>query len=225
MYYTYVHCTPSDSIFYVGKGTLARARNPNKTRNNYYMRTVAKYGVKNIGISIIECSTDAIALELEIGIIKCLKRMGVKLTNLTEGGEGKRGCPNSKEAYVRSAATRKGYTHSEETKKLISLANSGKITSDETKVKLSVIFKQRPLHPNFLDAQKGRVGILNSHAKEIYGYHHDFGIMQFDTLTAAATYINGHASKVCRSAKTTMRHKGWQFRYTLNDINEVYNAA
>jgi hypothetical protein len=225
MYYAYVHCKPDSTPFYVGKGALSRAKNPNERRNEYYVRTVAKHGVENIGISIIECSTDVISLELEIGLIKCLKRMGVKLTNLTEGGEGKRGCPNSKESYARKVITMKGYTHSEETRKRMSLAHSGKVVSDETKAKLSAIFLQRPLHPKFLTAQKGLVGSLNGHAKEIYGYHPEFGIIRFDTLTAAATYINGHASKVCRSAKTTIQHKGWQFRYTLNDINEIYNGT
>ena len=225
MYYTYIHCKPDSTPFYVGKGTLARAKNPNERRNNYYVNTVLKYGVENIGMSIIECSTDAISLELEIGLIRCLKRMGVKLTNLTEGGEGKRGCPNSKESYARKAITMKGYSHSEETRKRMSVAHSGKVLSEETKAKLSSIFTQRPLHPKFLVAQKGLVGPLNGYAKEIYGYHPEFGIIRFDTLTAAAAYINGDVSKVCRSAKTTIRHKGWRFRYTLNDINEVYSET
>ena len=196
MYYTYAHCKPDGTPFYIGKGTLSRAKNPNKTRNKYYLNTVAKYGIENIGVSIVECSTDEISLELEIGLIKCLKRMGVKLTNLTDGGEGKRGCPNSEDAYKRARINRKWYSHSEDTKKRISAAHLGKVLSEETKAKLSVISSQKPLHPSFLAQQKGRFGKLNGHAKEIYGRHPNHGTIKFETLTEAAKHIEGSVSKV-----------------------------
>jgi hypothetical protein len=149
----YIHCKPDGTPFYVGKGTLARAKNPNRLRNKHYVNTVAKYGIENIGVSIVECSTDEISLELEIGLIKCLKRMGVKLTNLTDGGEGKRGCPNSEDAYRRGALNRKGkgYTHSEETRKRMSVAHTGKARSEETKAKISAGLSQHATHPDIYE--------------------------------------------------------------------------
>ena len=93
MYYAYVHCRPDNSVFYVGKGSARRAKTlkSNGKRNKYHQRVVSKYGVNDIAIGMIECSSEAAAFELEIGLIKCLKRMGVKLTNMTEGGEGQSG--------------------------------------------------------------------------------------------------------------------------------------
>lgn len=85
-YFAYLHCKPDGTPFYVGKGLLHRVKN--LSRNKYHSNVVKKYGAENILIGEIECSTEEIALELEKGLIKCLKASGVKLTNLTEGGEG-----------------------------------------------------------------------------------------------------------------------------------------
>ena len=85
--YTYLHCKPDGTPFYVGKGTKQRV-NSTSERNRYYGFVVAKYGKENILTGSLSCSSDEIAFELEKGIIKCLKRMGVKLTNMSEGGEG-----------------------------------------------------------------------------------------------------------------------------------------
>ena len=101
----YIHCKPDGSPFYVGKGTYKRSTTT-KTRNKYYNSVVNKYGSKNILIGKLECSSEKIAFELEKGLIKCLRNMGVQLTNMTDGGDGI-----------------KGFFHSEETKNKISQAN------------------------------------------------------------------------------------------------------
>lgn len=102
----YVHAKPdtttASGIFYVGKGLERRARKivRNESSNRHYKHTVAKYGAENILVGSIPCSTETIAFELERGLIKCLRRMGVKLTNMTDGGEGSTG-------FVMSAKSRK----------------------------------------------------------------------------------------------------------------------
>lgn len=111
-YYAYVHAKPTNegahSIFYVGKGRLRRVNLLNRsTRNLHYTRTVKKYGSENILIGKIACSSEAIAFELERGLIKCLRASGVKLTNLTDGGEGSSGYKPTAERIAKSSAATK----------------------------------------------------------------------------------------------------------------------
>lgn len=113
-YYAYVHARPStldaSGIFYVGKGSGRRAYSFNRrAQNPYYANVVEKNGSPLIGK--LECSSEAIAFELERGLIKCLRKMGVKLTNLSDGGEGQSGYKFSEEFkanhYSKSAEYRK----------------------------------------------------------------------------------------------------------------------
>jgi hypothetical protein len=57
-------------------------------RGRWHKFVIDKHGPENILIGTIPCSTDAISVELEIGLIKCFRRMGVSLTNMTDGGDG-----------------------------------------------------------------------------------------------------------------------------------------
>lgn len=79
-----------EGIFYVGKGSCRRARSV-KHRNKYHASIVSKHGEDNILIGTLECSNEQTAFELEKGLIKCLTRSGVKLANMTIGGEGASG--------------------------------------------------------------------------------------------------------------------------------------
>lgn len=214
MYYAYVHCRPDNSVFYVGKGSARRAKTlkSNGKRNKYHQRVVSKYGVNNIAVGMIECSSEAVAFELEIGLIKCLKRMGVKLTNMTEGGEGQSGVVQTKEWVKKRSEKHIGTTRSEETKNKMRIKALGKKVSDETKKKLSEIFKSRPLSNAFLAAQKGRVGKANPHAKPVIGISPDGEELVFETRTQAAQHVFGDVSKVTRAIKTGMKHKKWAFK-------------
>ncbi len=103
MYYAYVHARPNTAdaqgIFYVGKGKGRRCYHfSRRTQNPHYTRVVKKNGAPLVGK--FDCSSEAIAFELERGLIKCLRRMGVSLTNLSDGGEGQSG-------YVHTAEVRK----------------------------------------------------------------------------------------------------------------------
>lgn len=88
----YVHARPDGRIFYIGKGKEYRARSldPHQ-RNAHHGNIVRKYGKDNISIGFIPCSSEALAFELEKGLIKCTKRMGLQLTNRTDGGDGATG--------------------------------------------------------------------------------------------------------------------------------------
>jgi glycerate kinase len=101
---------------------------------------VNKYGKKNILKGFIECSSEQIALDLEQGIIKCFKRMGVKLTNMTDGGEGMSGHRHTEETKrIIGEAARKamtGYVPSAEARANMSKAAKGRKHTEATKAKL-----------------------------------------------------------------------------------------
>ena len=87
----YVHARPDSSsvhgIFYVGKGSKARSFRLNK-RNAYHTNIINKHGKDSILIGAFQCSNEDTAFDLERGLIKCLRRSGVRLANMTDGGEG-----------------------------------------------------------------------------------------------------------------------------------------
>lgn len=212
MYYAYVHCRPDNSVFYVGKGSACRANRLVGKRNKYHQRVVAKHGGDNILVGMIECSSEAIAFELEKGLIKCLKNMGVNLTNMTGGGEGQSGVKQHKDWVRKRTEKNIGSRRSQLTKNKMRDKQLGKKVSDETKKKLSDIFKNRPLHPAFLKAQKERFGKNNPHAKAVMGIDPNGEKHFFETRTQAAIHVNGDVSKVTRAIKTGMKHKRWIFK-------------
>ena len=144
VFYAYIHYKPDFTPFYVGKGRLKRA-NSLKRRNPYYMATVEKYGAENIIIGKFECSREENAFDLERGIIKCLKKAGVKITNFTDGGEGSSGRVYSLETREKMRIGKLGEKNnmfgkprSLETRAKISAARKGKTKSLETKEKMRI---------------------------------------------------------------------------------------
>lgn len=155
--FAYIHCKPDGTPFYVGKGALRRA-NYLGERNPYHQAIVNKYGRKNVLIGMLECSTSAIAYELEKGLIKCLKASGIKLTNFTDGGEGgvnptletrqrlseaakKRGV--SEACITAKVAALKGKSLSDEHKQKLKQAQTGKIFTEEHRKNISISAKKR----------------------------------------------------------------------------------
>lgn len=128
-FYAYLHARPDTSdafgVFYIGKGYRGRIRDF-AHRNQHHRNIVAKYGRENILMGQVNCSDEATAIALEQGLIKCLRRMGVSLANVTAGGEGLTGHRHTEEtkAKMRKAAT--GRAKSEETKAKLRAANLGK---------------------------------------------------------------------------------------------------
>lgn len=119
----YVHARPDGRIFYVGKGKEKRARN--LRRNSYHKKVVGKHGAENIRVGFIPCSSEEIAFALEMGIIKCLRRMGVTLTNQTDGGEGCTGLVQTDEAKAKVSRANKGRKATPEHRAKISRAGMG----------------------------------------------------------------------------------------------------
>lgn len=117
MYYTYAHYTPEGRLFYIGKGSDVRRAHSLKGRNAYWHRVVAKYGKPEVQI-LAEWNTNQEALEHEIILISCFRKMGYALCNITNGGEGSlgavpwnKGKPWSDEIKAKCGAANKGNKH------------------------------------------------------------------------------------------------------------------
>lgn len=89
-FYTYLHCKPDLTPFYVGKGSLMRCHNFSR-RNQHHKNIVAKYGRENIQIIVFKKDSEESAFASEKRLIKMLKNAGFDLANKTDGGEGAAG--------------------------------------------------------------------------------------------------------------------------------------
>jgi hypothetical protein len=97
MFYVYEHIRPdTNQVFYVGKGSKNRAFN--KFRNNPYWNNVVNK-VKTFKVKFIATNLDEeLALLVEQERIDQLKRLGISLTNLTDGGGGIAGLKHTDKA-------------------------------------------------------------------------------------------------------------------------------
>ena len=141
MFYTYLHCKPDGTPFYVGKGAdrtyeghgTDRRSHSKKNRSKHHRNITAKYGWENILVYVFPCESEAQALADEIQQIAQLRREGYKLCNITAGGEGCSGLVVTAETRLKIAAALKGKKrgpHSEAHKRALSAANKGKIPSE-----------------------------------------------------------------------------------------------
>ena len=148
--YAYLHCKPDGTPFYVGKGTLRRARYYGD-RNPHHKRVVDKYGAKNLLCGVMECSNAATAYELERGLIKCLRRSGVVLANYTAGGDGGRDPTPETRARLSAAAKKRGVSAACHEARM--RAKLGKPLSVEQREKL----RQRQLGKVFTEAHRENI--------------------------------------------------------------------
>lgn len=125
-FYAYIHCKPDGTPFYVGKGDDARVSFKKRYHNRHHMNILSKYGEEKILVGKMECSTEDIAFDLERGLIKRLRKMGVRIVNLTDGGDGTKGAVRSPETRAKMAAGKIGNRW-----------NVGRKYSLETKIKKS----------------------------------------------------------------------------------------
>lgn len=211
MNYAYVHCKPDGVPFYVGKGVRSRYKDF-KYRNKYHKRVVAKYGQANILIGLLECSNNENALLLEVGLIKCFRRMGHKLTNLTDGGEGNVGwkCP-------------------EKVRKAVAKANRARVLSLEQRAVIGNLWrgKKRPEHSRVMrerghwvgannpwyGAGTRQLGVNNHMAKAVLGSHPKHGYKHWGTLQAAADDLSVTIQAISQAIRKKGRSKGWKLEH------------
>jgi len=154
MYYVYKHKkADTNEVFYVGKGKHNRAFVSSK-RNPYWKNIVAKHG---FAIEFVAKNLDEeLAFLVEAETINLYKRLNIRLSNMTDGGEGASGYshPHTKEHKEKMKGnqygaaswgkTFKGKTHSDEQKakwseirKGVTSPRKGVVLSDETRSKIS----------------------------------------------------------------------------------------
>ena len=108
MFYVYEHIRPDTGmVFYVGKGHRSRHKSISN-RNKHWKHIVAKAGGFTAR-KIAENLDEELSFLVEQERIDQLKRIGVKLCNITNGGEGSTGLKHSPESRAKI-----GVRHSQE---------------------------------------------------------------------------------------------------------------
>lgn len=141
MFYTYSHQTNDvGKIFYIGKGKGNRAFSDNR-RNAYWHNIVNKHGFTAEILAYWD--TEQKALDHEMLLISCFKDMGYELANMTNGGEGSSGLKQSKETKDKRSKALIGKKRPIEHMVNAWKANTGRMPTEETRLKLSLALKAR----------------------------------------------------------------------------------
>lgn len=107
-FYAYIHCTPSGTPFYVGKGKINRVKRIHRPHNPGHEKITSVYGVSSILVGFFPCSSESIAFDLERGLLKRLRKMGIDVVNLTQGGGGVSGFSMPEAAKVKIGSSLRG---------------------------------------------------------------------------------------------------------------------
>jgi hypothetical protein len=106
-YLVYTHTRlDTNQVFYIGKGKVGRIRQTSN-RNKYWQNIVKKCNGFKSDI-LAGNLTEKEALSFEILMIKKLRESGLKLCNLTNGGDGTSGLKHSAETRALFSKQRKG---------------------------------------------------------------------------------------------------------------------
>jgi hypothetical protein len=137
MFYVYEHIRPdTNQVFYVGKGSGSRL-NSLSDRNRHWKNVVNKVGFE--AIKITQHESEELVLLVEMERIDQLRRLGYKLVNVTNGGQGISGLKHSEESKKKMSDSRKSlvpHKHTDESKQKIREALTGTIFTEERKNKI-----------------------------------------------------------------------------------------
>jgi len=155
IYYGYLHARPDGSIFYVGKGKGRRAWDFSpKHRSPRHREIMREYGVSTIQVSLIYAETETEAFAIEREWISSLQRAGIRLINLTEGGEG---VPLTPEMIKQRAATLRATNLLPEVKRRRSKTISLRYQDPEYKERFDVLMATVARRPDVLPKKQAAI--------------------------------------------------------------------
>lgn len=222
-YYTYAHILEDDQYpFYIGLGT-----NPKKGVKYYRARTKSgrnKYWrnlTKNKNYIVIICSESNDYEQIKIHEIDTIATLGKRvdneegyLVNISDGGEGCKGYRHTEEHrrwLVEHWSGKNnpmfGKKASDETKHKMSISQTGRHHSEETKKLLSIKKIERGYQgPSGKDHPKARkINQLDHITKEI--------IETFDIIRLAAAKLNTTDKAIGKACKQGFRVKSYNWEY------------
>ena len=129
VFYVYEHWRPDkNEPFYVGKGKGSRSRYvPRGNRHHQFvLKKLERLGLKTEVLIVADNLAEEDAFNLEIRRIAFWRKLDVKLTNASDGGEGPSGFKHSEETKAKVSAAGRGRIFSKERRANISAANKGK---------------------------------------------------------------------------------------------------
>lgn len=198
MLYIYEHIRPdTNAVFYVGKGTNKRMHS--KHRRNAHWNSIVRKAGGFVVREVIRHEDEELVFLAEQERIDQLKRLGVKLANKTDGGEGPSGYRHTEEAKRKITEAQLGEKHHaygkpmlKHTKEALLKANKGKPLSEEHRKKVSEAGKLRKNSP--------KTRALISKAKQNGGHHMAISIkydgIVFDCAKSLANHLGMNHSTI-----------------------------
>lgn len=202
-FYVYLHKKQSNgSIFYVGKGFGNRC-NKTTNRNQYWHNIVKKHGFT---VDFIATGLDEeLALLVEQEKIDQLRRLGYKLCNLTDGGDGVSGLKFSSESLKKLSESHKGIRLSQETRDKLSKIRTGIPKTEEQKRKISLANKGKKKTPHQVKSMIERLSknVICVETGEIFLNAYEAA----KKMNISRTGIG----RVCRGERKTAGKYTWRF--------------
>ena len=217
-YYTYAYLREDRTPYYIGKGRGWRI---------YCTHRVIKVPKnKSLIIFLKKNLTEAEAFKHEIYMINVFGRKDLGtgiLRNLTNGGEGSSGAIHSEETKKKISVASTGKTLTEETKKKMSESKTGVPRTEKTKKKISEAHINKThteeTKKKISEALSGRfLGALNPGSKAIIAIKPDVTELHFGGRNQAARGLGINPGTLSGYLKTGYvptkgKFKGWQFVY------------
>ena len=199
----------TNEVFYVGKGTGSRMYDYKK-RNRYFINIVNKYDCASR--KVYDNLTNEEAIKLEIALIALRRAEGVKLCNMTNGGDGfasGKQNPTYRISHKGKNNQFYGKKHTEETKAKISANRKGKGGRSG---------KDNPMYGNHSFSGKnnpmfGKTGFQHPNHKKVLA-HYLNGTSEM--LTAS------QAIKKFGIAYTRVQYTGGPLHYKKKTPNSIY---
>lgn len=213
MFCVYQHIRPdTNAIFYVGKGSLRRAHSRHR-RNQHWGHVVAKAGGFSAQV-VANAEDEELAFLAEMELIDQLHRLGARLTNKTDGGEGPSGFRHTEEAKRKIAEAQRGEKHwtygkqiTPEHREKLRQARAKLAFTDEIRAKISEAGKRRV----YTDEVRAKM----SKAKQGSGHHMANAVMFDGKVFGCAKELAEYTGVNYSTIRTRIRLYPEKFGYTV----------